>query len=347
MPDTGPPISLVQRRLAHPGSWTWSARYLAAFSVTVVAAVAAFYLGLLGLAVVDRLPAPPVSGTWCIDEKLAWMRAHRPQLKAGVVAVGSSASWRNLDFGAVPEEARASAGGTVNAAPCYLRMNQIRFLANFLLDLGPGIRTMLMVATLRDFEECTSVPAAIFDPALTRAYLDGAASWWIYFRNFRPIPFLRFVKNKKRLAMELVVDEFGSAPLTKPVPETGEPWTPEAECYRQLRGMADDLAHRGVRLVVITFPTMAGWAALYDRNRAVTAAFRRHLRSALAGTGAILIDAAAEWKPPDADFADPVHLQWPAVAAFTRHVWDAAARAGAFGEPSRAAILEQARPEQR
>src|SRR3954471_25072065 len=78
--------------------------------------------GFIWLSFAGRLVAPPLVGTACIDEKLNFLR--ESQLSTiRIMAVGSSATWRNLDmtvFGLDPSEA-------INAAPCLLYVNQTDF----------------------------------------------------------------------------------------------------------------------------------------------------------------------------------------------------------------------------
>jgi len=78
----------------------------------------------------NRLPAPPLTSTSCIDEKFLFL--HNTDLTSvNFLAVGSSATWRNLDFSAV--SGAWPSVRPLNAAPCYLYMDQTAYLSEFLV----------------------------------------------------------------------------------------------------------------------------------------------------------------------------------------------------------------------
>ena len=126
-----------------------------------------------------------------------------------------------------------------------------------------------------------------------------------------------------------------SAParLTRAVPDTGYPFAPESRCYSELTRLATLLESRGIQFIGVTFPVMQGWAERYDRSGAIQAGFKSDIEAALVPTKAILVDGMTDWHVPDSAFVDPVHLQWPETAAFTRFVWNEARRKGADDLP--------------
>src|SRR3712207_3183643 len=84
------------------------------------------------------LPAPPLTATNCVDSKFALLR--RLDLSdRTLVAVGSSATWRNLDLELL--ERRFPGTRAYNVAPCYLHMDQTAFFAEFMLDRMPQVET--------------------------------------------------------------------------------------------------------------------------------------------------------------------------------------------------------------
>lgn len=298
--------------------------FIATFFAGAVATILFAAAGLAALAAVDRLPAPPVNGTWCIDEKLAWMRAHRDLLDSGVIAVGSSVTWRNLNFDEIPLEAREAVGGAVNLAPCFLQINQTRSLTNFMLDFSPKTHTVISVVAPRDFEKCSTSTSDFFDRELLEGFLSGSISeWWVYFRNLKAVAFIKDVINLPKLSHELVFDEWGSGPLFDDHPIPFDPVTMEPGCFDELRLMATDLDRRGVKLVLVLFPYMPEWIESVDAGGEMQAAFRANVMKAISGTDITLIDAT-QMAIPTADFADQFHLRWSAVPAFTRHIWERA-----------------------
>jgi hypothetical protein len=302
--------------------------YLAAFVAGIILSVASFYAALGVLRAMDRLPPPPVSATWCIDSRLTWLRDNPDWKNAGLLAVGSSATLHNLDFGVIPSEAQAR--GVVNAAPCFLTVNQTRYLTEFLVQRASKPDTVMTVLAPRDFQGCSRYPTAFFDPDLLDQFMDRQVNKaWLRFRNFRlkDVFFHAIYADERRSSLQY--DQFGSAPLTSEVPHTGHAFAPESPCYSELTRLATLLESRGIQFTVVTFPVMQGWAERYDQSGAVRARFKSAVESALAPTKAILVDGMTGWHAPDSAFTDPVHLQWPETAAFTRFVWKEARRQGA------------------
>ena len=143
-------------------------------------------LGRAGL-----LPAPPLTGTACLNEKFAFLRAAVPPLADRTfLAIGSSATWRNLDLAVL--ERRLPGARAINAAPCYLHVDQTAFLAEVLLQRMPRVDTVLTVLAPRDFETCPAEDTAFFDPQAFETYLSGKAPGWLpHLTGFRPLWLLR------------------------------------------------------------------------------------------------------------------------------------------------------------
>ncbi len=239
---------------------------------------------------------------------------------------------RNLDFGVIPREAQQR--GVANAAPCFLTVNQTRYLTEFLVQRASKLETIMMVLAPRDFQGCSRNPTAFFDPDLVDRFIDGKVNEaWLRFRNFslKDVFFHAIYADERR--PELRYDEFGSGPLTTAVPNTGHPFAPEPSCYPELTRLAALLDSKGIQFIAVTFPVMQGWAERYDQSGATQARFKSAVESALAPTKAILVDGMAGWHVPDSAFMDPVHLQWPETAAFTRFIWKEARRQGADDLP--------------
>jgi len=303
--------------------------YLIAFAGAAVMAVVLFYAALGVLRATDRLPPPPVSGTWCIDSRLTWLKDNPDWKDAGLIAVGSSATWHNLDFGVVSPEAQTR-GGVVNAAPCFLTFNQTRYLAEFLIQRASRVETVMMVLAPRDFQGCSRNPTAFFDPDLVDQFIAGDINKaWLRFRNFRlKDVFLHAIYADERKA-QVQFDQFGSGPLFSEAPHTGYPFKPESDCYSELTRLADMLESKDIQFIAVTFPVMQGWAERYDPSGVMQAHFKSGIESAVASTKAIVVDGMAKWRAPDLSFTDPVHLQWPETAAFTRFIWQEARQQGA------------------
>ncbi|WP_181707058.1 hypothetical protein [Chthonobacter rhizosphaerae] len=283
--------------------------------------------GLKGLEAIDRLPPPPFTVTDCIDEKFAFLREKNPK-EADLIAVGSSVTWRNLDFSAV---GRAETGAThpLNAAPCFLHVHETRFLTNFYLDHMPKVKTVVSIFAMRDFEACAG-DGAFFPETLVRLFLfENWPGLPVYFINFRPRPFLGSVRKIKEMRSgeldraPLVMDAYGSGPLEGP-PVPWQDVQVDQACLDNLARMEAELAARGVRWIVVMFPPMPMWLESFDPDGSRDRAWRRQVETTLVSSNTVLIDGAEAGLTDVNSFADPAHLNWPQVPRFTRWIFQQA-----------------------
>jgi hypothetical protein len=279
---------------------------------------------MIALAATDRLPAPPLAGTACIDEKLAFARS--AQLRtATLIAIGSSATWRNLDMGRL--ENALPGTRAINAAACYLHIDQTAFLATHLLARAPQVKRVLTVVAPRDFENCNPQDTEIADPTLLRGYLAGTVpGWFVHLVNLR-LPYIigQAFSIKAERQGGLGSDAHGSSPLHRPVK-----WNPapvlDRRCFDALATLQAAVAAQGARLIVATVPVMPGWRARFDPDGRIVDQWIEDIRARL-GVGSLLIDGRAlSW--PDERFADPVHLLWPEGAAYSDFIAAAMKEAG-------------------
>jgi hypothetical protein len=265
------------------------------------------------LAATNRLPAPPLTATACLDEKLAFVRS-AALAEATLIAVGSSATWRNLDMQRL--EHALPAGRALNVATCYLYVDQTAFLSELLLARVPKVTHVLTVLAPRDFEKCDPKDTKIAEPLLARAHLDGLVpGWLVHVINFRPMYILREAFRIKAGREEaLGSDRYGSSPLYRT-----NSWNPppslDERCFAALAKLESLVAARHARLVVATVPVMPRWLAEFDPNNRMISQWIEGIRARL-GPRSLFIDGRSfHW--PDEGFADPVHLLWPLGAKYT------------------------------
>jgi hypothetical protein len=314
----------------------------ARFNAAVFAwATALLYAGFGTLWLLDRaghLPPPPLTATSCIDEKFKFLReASTPD--RDLIAVGSSVTWRNLDFAAV--QARVPNLRPLNAAPCYIKVHETAFLTRFYLDHMPAVRTVLSVLSMQDFQRCYG-DGAFFDPQAARRYVfERRPGWYLYFLNLRPRSFLRDamriagMRDGSREREALVMDRYGSGPLTFTPPEIRDDRTVTADCYGRLAPLAGELAARGVTWVVVLFPAMPAWQEAYDPSGQRDRAWREETKARLSGTGAVVLDARHGPAFTDPAFTDPDHLHWSSVPAFTTWIFERLAQEGGLANLGR------------
>lgn len=281
--------------------------------------------GLAALSALGRLPAPPITATNCIDEKFKFL--HETTIRSPtLLAVGSSVTWRNLDF----SQLKARYGEEIrplNAAPCYLYANQTAFMTDFLLDNMPSVRTVLSVFSMRDFSQCRNSPTEFFRPGDARGYVfDGSPAWHLYFKNFRPLAFVRDVialpdmRSGRAADATLVMDRYGSGPFVLPHPEIRDDFELDESCLDHLGRMSEDLAARGVDFIVVLMPLMPAWRDAYDPGGVRDARFRSAVADELAGTRTVLIDAQEGLRLDNRNFTDHAHLQWPSVPLLMQYL---------------------------
>lgn len=315
------------------------------FAFGILAGVLLVYGGLAGaygaLASIwpGSLPAPAISRLVPLDEKLRFLRRNE-HLDPHMLAVGSSITWRQV---AGSEFARITgdAGHFLNGATGFLKIHQTRDLLDFYLKHYPNVRTVLLFTGLPDFEDCTTEPAAMLDHEDAAAYaFEQAPDLYFYLRYFSPQRYLRGAmtldRRSRPLVGDLSFDRYGSSPLNVPVDmlvglrygAIGH----DPACATALTDLADDLAGRRIRLVVVFAP--------------IHPEYRRQFPAAVAELGRLAHDLEARSDPGAAqvirliddgayladDFFDAFHLQWPAVQRFSGSVATAmAAPGGAAG----------------
>jgi hypothetical protein len=288
-------------------------RWLAQVVLLSLLGTALLVLLILALSAANRLPAAPLTATACLDEKLAFARSAALE-EATLIAVGSSATWRNLDMQrleqAIPE-LRA-----LNVAACYLHIDQTAFLSELLLERTAKVTHVLTVLAPRDFEKCDPRETEIAQPLLVRAHLNGLVpGWFVHLINFRPMYILRQAFSIKAERQDLFLsDRYGSSPAYR-----ANTWNPpptfDERCFEALAKLEATVAARGARLAVATVPVMPRWLAQFDPSSCMISRWIEGIRARL-GPSSVFIDGRAfAW--PDEAFADPVHLLWPMGIEYT------------------------------
>lgn len=310
--------------VSRPGSTTaaGSRTFNFVFLGIVLAAFVAALAGAIALNRMNILPATPLTATYCIDEKLAWM-ADADLPDADLIAVGSSATWRNLDM-----RVFVDAGLTrhpINAAPCFLRMNQTAFYAGYLLDRMPLVRTVMTVVTPRDFEACDTEPREFVSPSDADLMLfDGITPWWLYVTNFKPRVFARDIQrlNKMRRtgAEPNTVDSgvYGSSRQNYPID-----WREDAHmvdsCFASLTELERTVEAHHARLIVATLPLQPEWSRRFDRDGKKEARWTAGVAQALRYPDTVLV-RGDRLEYDDSRFSDHVHLLGRWVTPYSEYL---------------------------
>lgn len=285
------------------------------FACTAATAVALESRGLL--------PAPPLSYTNCIDEKLKFLHelpAERLE-KADVVAVGSSTTLRNLDFSAWLKVRPDT--NPVNIAPCYLHIDQTAYFAREMLKHMPNAETLLVVIHPRDFEQCRPNYRRFVPEEDIKAYIfEKQPMFHKYATNFRTglvRDFIAILTNPEYVAV-LKTDRFGSGPLVERV---NDPYYPgfsiDPRCKPFVNELEDAAAEAGVRLVLVLFPILDEWANEVDPDRSKHGEFYADITGRLERESTLVIDGNRLDFPKQA-YADPVHLLWEHTPVLTQFI---------------------------
>ena len=301
----------------------------ARFTLAYFAFIGAFLiLGIASIYALGRtghLPPPPLTATSCIDEKFKFIREHADS-EPDLLAVGSSVTWRNLDFSVAGRVGNFSQ--PLNGAPCYLHIHETAWLTELYLDHFSSVRTVLTVLAMRDFETCQG-DGHLFSETLGEGMMfAGWPEWMVYFVNFRPMRLLRTARNIKAMRSgqdedaTLVMDHFGSGPLTLTPPDPREDTKVSSDCYPHLEQMERNLERRNVRWIVVLMPPMPAWTARYDVGGQRDAVWRAQVVETLRSPNTVLIDGRNSPLRDDRHFVDPAHYNWRYAASFTRWIFE-------------------------
>jgi hypothetical protein len=302
-------LSRVHNRWLKVARLSW----VSVFGLTVFGWLA-FGLGLLGLLEFKgRLAPPPLSATPCIDDKISFLR-NRDLSKVRIIGAGSSATWRNLDmsvFGLDPTRA-------LNAAPCFLHIDQTAFLVNLLMEMMPNLQDVITIVSPRDFEDCSPQFRQIFDPALGSAFIKKQIPVWLpYVVNMRAPYILRTATTLPSERALNAQDAYGTSPLKQAFGWRFPPVFDE-RCFVAFRSYSLSMAQKHVRLWIATVPTMPEWAASYDASGSLIEEWTHRLR-ALSQSGTRIVDGR-EISFRNEQFADPIHLLSPFHREFSQFI---------------------------
>ena len=266
------------------------------------------------------LPPPPLTANSCMNEKFRFLR-DQPLERVTMLAVGSSVTARNLDLSVLAE--RTPKVAALNAATCYLYIAQTAYYSNLLLEHARSVDTLVIVVAPRDFESCPPFQTEFVDRrALADYVFERRSPWLVYATGLTT----RFFGDAWSLLADpafremLALDPWGSMPLNRKLDHMPPPKT-DVRCFAALAKLESDVAARGVRLVVVHFPPNPDWTGAYDRDGQFSRTFRDGVRSSLRHPTTQVIETDAAAFDAD-DFADAIHLLWPAARPFTRFVAD-------------------------
>jgi hypothetical protein len=306
-------------------------RYIATVAGTAIGALSLFYAGIFALGATGHLPPPAFTNSICVDEKLAFHRAH-PADAPNMLVIGSSVAWRHFDGEALVQDLPQVR--PLNAGFCGLSAGQSTFAGEWFLDRTPSVRDVLMITSPQDFEDCTATRAPLFDREDVADYVaEGGSPWPYYMRYFDPFSLLRNASNiaaKRRgdsAADPIVFDRYGSGPLrTDGVRETqiyGLVRKLDQACFAAVEALNLRLKAEGRRLLVATTPLQAEWKR-GTGAAPLLAEFNHRMRTALAGnpTSAFWDGDAAGVVSQEA-FFDSIHLRWSAASIYTRALGEA------------------------
>lgn len=287
----------------------------ALFSGTGLIAIAASHVVL---ARAGLLAPPPYVATWCIDQKLNFLS--RAELETvDVAAIGSSAAWRNLDMTVIESELGVNA---LNAAPCFLKVDQTAYLAEFLLPRMPELDVLVAVFLPRDFEACIPQETAFFDARLASGVFENKLPRWTpYVTGFRPLHLITYAYQRANGSggFEVAVHEDG---LGSTVFAELFDWWPDLsvseDCYAALTRLEQLTSAHGVRLVVALSPLDPAWKIERDPEGTYLAAWRSRLAESV--TLDVLIIDGKDLGLQSDRFADAMHLLHPNEAQFSRQI---------------------------
>lgn len=313
-------------------SWDAWTSYLVLVCLTGAACTMLYASTLLTLARFDHLPPPPFINSLCADAKLEFLRQHPPQDPTDLV-VGSSVAWRNVSSQRVVDrypEARPFNGGM-----CGLQIDQTRFMTDFLIELYPSVRTVLLLVDAQDLRSCPDKSRVLFDKGAVRSYLTARSTIPFYFHYFDVVSLIRNARDIKAKRQNLipldplVLTPYGDGPLdadSRGLTYGGA--TASRSCLAVLQDLARDVTAGGRRMIVTISPLHPQWREKFDRDGDLARNVEAALRSVATPNLTFWDGSRSSVLEPD-QFVDAVHLRWPSVPRFT----DALIDATGFGAP--------------
>jgi hypothetical protein len=308
------------------------ARFLLGCIAGSLSLIPGLALLLLALDASGRLSAPAFANRLSFDEKVRHLRAHPPQA-VEVLLIGSSTTLHGVD-GSVLRERLGIEGEVVNLGVQGLRLHESRWLADAFLPRWGGVTHVMMVSTLSEYAGCEEGDGRFFRPEDVLVYLGGGSELLYHFRYLNLAAVLRRARHipelrRTRADLDAIsFDRHGSLLLDVPRERVGErvwqgdPISLDPACYTALRRMALDLEQQGRAFTLVVAPLRPGFLAAHDPEGLRLARHLRHLRAALDGTAAILIDAHAALDLPEKAFFDAYHVNRSVAPALTRFVGD-------------------------
>ncbi len=261
-----------------------------------------------------NMPPPAVAQVETLDFKFRYLR-NQPALDPDVIAVGSSMTWRHFDGASFEAHSGLS---FLNGGTNFLRIHQSRYLANFYSDMYDA-DFYVMLTSLPDFEDCTTIPASVFNRDDAEDYITGAKPEWFYYLKY--LALTRYVRTGMtlpqrltRLEGDLWQDEYASGPLH--IPEMGLRYGRQdfdPECLEQLYLMSDDLSRKGRHFLVALIPVHPDYMEKYPETEQQLNALHTDIQAGLRRNGHDAVMLADSGSYPADDFFDAFHLQWPAV----------------------------------
>jgi len=304
-----------------------SGLYLATLGGVAIVFLTAFWFVLAALNGMGLLPPPQLSNNLCIDEKLAYLRAH-PIEQPTILTVGSSVAWRSIDSGVVRE---TSDGQSVplNGAFCGLKMNQTEFAAGYLLGHYPSVQSVVLIISPLDLSECSTTNAQVFDPNDINGFVFRHDTVFaFYLKYFDPLTLaknvliLRSMRDGALPLDSMLIDQYGDGPLqtdaTREDLVYGALPAADQACLSSLSKLAADIKAQDRRLIVVSMPMSPVWKARYDASGAFIHDMTRDIQRAVAGTGAMFWDANRDFQMDPSDFTDAIHIRWSAAKVFSR-----------------------------
>ena len=317
--------SAVGCRRSEAGINLWT-RYLLTLVATSFALFAAYSGTLAVLYRTGHLPPPPIVNELCADEKLEWLRDNPPK-DPNLLIVGSSLAWRNVD--SEQFVLRHPSTRPLNGGVCHLQINQAVFVAEYLVQRIPSIRTVVVVVAPQDLVDCANTPSQLFDPRTADSYVF--ARRWAYPFYVSHFDFVSLVRNGREIRAlrenrdphnTLLMTRYGDGPIERSHSGAGDLVYSalkryDPACFAALRTLAGVVTSSGRRLFVAASPVNPAWSARFDPDGRRQDGLVAGVRSAIQDTGAGFWDGDRAFAGKPVNFTDAIHLDWMAAHRYS------------------------------
>ena len=302
--------------------------YLLLWAMPLLLAVGGSIQTMISLQQRNSLAPAAMTGSLCMDEKINFLSQH-PENDAQIIVIGSSMGLNNLNSKLIVDSLQPD-GRFINLSAWGRSIKQSGDWLNLVLETTSP-RLVILPCSLMDFNQQSDTQRHDYDLQEVRRYLQNPNPIWSHTRHFDPIYYLKHApeianaRKQRSMYATLAFDTYGGVML-EPIDWTNQSrWTllsgtnrlSSQDQYRALAEIADMLAARNCKLVVLQTPIRISLAA---KNQPVIDKHFKQLAQSCAHPNITYFNAHEALRLDDANFADGTHLNQNGATILSKYL---------------------------